>query len=334
MLIKRANLQTALEKVKSGLAGKEIIEQSASFIFMDGNIVTYNDEIAISVPMKKLNFTCAVPGTELLSIISKIKDDELDIDVIDNEFVIKGAKFNAGIRVQSEIILPVDTLKPEKYMTVPPDFRDVLKMCAFSTGSDMNKPVLTCLHICNDKVESTDGFRLTQAKLSVNLNVEFLLPSRAALELVRHEIEKFALTDGWVHFKLGEGVQFSCRTFEGVYPKFDDIIKMWDTHILRFPVDMDGILERASTALIKETSNKVNIYIKDNKITVTGISDVVRYEEISRMRSDKDEVQFNINPTFLRQILSKNSIAEFSIGPPPKLKFTGDNFIHVLAIFG
>ena len=332
MKIKKVDLQAALEKVKGGLAQKELIEQSSSFIFMDGSIITYNDEVAVSIPMKALDFTCAVPGAELMSILSKVKDAEIEVSIIDNELVLAGAKFTARIKIQAEISLPIDTLKPSKWQKTTEEFLAALKMCLFSAGSDMSKPVLTCLHINNNVVESSDSTRLSRMTLEENINATFLLPARAATELCKYEIKSFALTDGWAHFKLESGAQFSCRTFEGKFPDFDPILQVENTHTLRFPPDMDGILERASAALIKDATNQVEIYIKDSKVTVTSASEIVRYEETARMRSSKDDITFRINPTFLRQILADNSTAELADDKVKKLKFVNGNFEHILAL--
>ena len=60
MQINRQNLQKALEIVKPGLSNKEIIEQTTSFAFIDGKVVTYNDEISICHPVEGLTLEGAV----------------------------------------------------------------------------------------------------------------------------------------------------------------------------------------------------------------------------------------------------------------------------------
>ena len=48
MKLNKADLQRALEIVKPGLANKEMIEHSTSFAFINGKVITYNDEISLS----------------------------------------------------------------------------------------------------------------------------------------------------------------------------------------------------------------------------------------------------------------------------------------------
>ena len=72
MKINKVELQEALEKVKPGLASRELIEQSTSFAFMGDRVVTYNDEISISHPVKNLDVTGAVKAQTLYAFLNKI----------------------------------------------------------------------------------------------------------------------------------------------------------------------------------------------------------------------------------------------------------------------
>ena len=52
--VNRVELKEALERVRPGLASKDIIDQATSFAFLKDRVVTYNDEISISHPVKGL----------------------------------------------------------------------------------------------------------------------------------------------------------------------------------------------------------------------------------------------------------------------------------------
>ncbi|NMA23687.1 MAG: hypothetical protein GX938_09320, partial [Spirochaetales bacterium] len=97
MKINKTELQKALEKVKPGLSNKELVEQSTSFAFMGGRIVTYNDEISISHPVKDLNVTGAVKAQSLYAFLSKIKRDEIILEWEENQVVIKAGRSKAGL---------------------------------------------------------------------------------------------------------------------------------------------------------------------------------------------------------------------------------------------
>ena len=75
MKINKAELQTALEKVKPGLASRELIEQSTSFAFMGDRVVTYNDEISISHPVAGVDINGAVKAQALYDFVSEVKKE-------------------------------------------------------------------------------------------------------------------------------------------------------------------------------------------------------------------------------------------------------------------
>jgi hypothetical protein len=77
--MQRQELIDALETVKPGLAQKEIVEQSSSFAFIDGKVVTYNDEISISHPVEGLKVEGAVRAEELYQLLHRITRDEVEI---------------------------------------------------------------------------------------------------------------------------------------------------------------------------------------------------------------------------------------------------------------
>ena len=78
MKISRVELLEALEKVKPGLANKELIEQSTSFAFIGDRVVTYNDEISVSHTVKGLeNMRGAIKAKTLYEFLARVKDRKL-----------------------------------------------------------------------------------------------------------------------------------------------------------------------------------------------------------------------------------------------------------------
>ena len=329
-MISKKELINALQVVRPGLAKKELIEQSASIAFVEGAIATYNDEIAVSYPIKGIDFAGAVPGAELMSVLMKSKDEEVEIGTEGGELSIRGAKFKALIRMSERITLPLDSLKPGRQKPIPEGFISSLSLCLFSAGKDLSKPMLTCIHANDDTAESCDNFRLTQARFSGAVDFPMLLPAVAVRELVKREAVKYSVADGWAHFKDVGGCLFSCRTFEGEYPDLGPIAELEAPYPLKFPPDMDGILDRASVALLDSDVQEVKVSVGKGTVTVKSEGDVIRYEESTEMRSRK-EISFSINPLFLRDILTKHSKAEIA-EDMSKMRFSSEGFLHVIAL--
>ena len=81
MKLNTKDFQEALKIVKPGLARNENIEQSTSFAFKDGHIITYNDNISISHPIDDLDVTGAVIGSTLYDYVMKLKREEMELKI-------------------------------------------------------------------------------------------------------------------------------------------------------------------------------------------------------------------------------------------------------------
>ena len=138
MKIKKQELIKALEVVKPGLAQKEMIEQSTSFAFMEGRVVTYNDEISISHPVKDLDIMGAVKADKLYGFLNKVKAEEIDLQIDDSEIRLTAGKSKAGLVLQAEMKLPLDEIgKIGKWTKVPEGLLDAIKFASFSCSNDM-----------------------------------------------------------------------------------------------------------------------------------------------------------------------------------------------------
>ena len=126
MKINKEQLQRALEIVKPGLANKELIEQSTSFAFMGGKVITYNDSISVSHPVEGLELEGAVLADNLYKFLGKIKKADVDLVVKDNEIILTTGKATAGLTLQSEIKLPLDETLSERgrWQKLPENFID------------------------------------------------------------------------------------------------------------------------------------------------------------------------------------------------------------------
>ena len=179
MKVNKRELQDALTIVEPGLANKEVIEQTTSFAFVKGRVVTYNDEISMSYPVKGLHLTGAVKADKLYALLKKIKlkkdkegkvDENIDITLGEAEIEISYYSMKAGLALQSDIKLPLDQEIAEKgeWKALPEDFMPAIKFTMTCCSRDMSRPVLTCIHI------NKDGFILLFAYLGVVVEFDSL----------------------------------------------------------------------------------------------------------------------------------------------------------------
>jgi DNA polymerase III sliding clamp (beta) subunit (PCNA family) len=338
MKINKTELQTALEKVKPGLANKEIIEQSTHFAFMGDRVVTYNDEISISCKVPNLDLTGAVSAQELYTFLSRIKVDEIEAEVTESEIRLKTGKSTAGLVLYPEIKLPLEELgEIEDWHLLPEDFIKVLSFCRFSCSRDMSRPILTCVHVGLDYMESSDNVRFTYRALEDEIPVpEFLIPATTVQDLARYAVTEIATSKGWVHFRTAdETVTFSCRIFDDNYPNTDKILHLDEEPVeIILPKGLPEVLDRASVFAKAQfdSDTMVTVTLKDKKLLVEAKNAAGWFEETLPVRYTDDPIKFIINPAFLEEMLDKT--ASCFIGGN-KIKFGNedkDGWTHIIGL--
>jgi DNA polymerase III sliding clamp (beta) subunit (PCNA family) len=332
--MKKQDILDALTIVKPGLSNKEIIEQASSFAFIDGNIVTYNDEISIQHPVEGLDFTGAIKAEILYGLLSKVKSEEIEMTVNGNELSVVAGRTKAGITFQEEVKLPLDEINEKtKWKKLPADFSKYLQMSAGACSGDMSTPVLTCVHVVKEGYfMSSDNYKILQAKLTGPMPVEsFLIPANSAIIVAKMNPNKISIGPGWVHFMTEARTIISCRIFEN--DKYPDIVKVLETKgtTISFPVSLAKTLERTGIFAKREHifDEVVELTIQNKKLIVKASCDQGWIEESLNMAYEGEPIKLFITPYLLKDILSRTS--ECVIGKN-KLKFQSEDWIYVSAL--
>ena len=327
----KQSLISTLEKVKKGLATRELIEQSSSFIFEKGHVCTYNDEIFARAPMKT-GFTGVVEAEPLLKLLSKIKDTEITFAVTDNELQIKGKKFSSGILFKKEILIPIDEVHiPKKFKPLPSNFTQQAKLACLTAGISLHEPLLTCVHIFENKVESCDNDRITICTLDSKIDADILIPASNMLKLCDEKLSEYSVDQSWIHFKTQDGVFLSTRLFSDNYVDLQQFIpKRTKGTEITFPKTMETILDRADIFSKDATSQEkiVTLSFRNGKMTVGAKNDKGWFKEKSKSNFD-EQFAFTINIEFMKDILKiTNSISLVE----NSLYFRTENSIHLIKL--
>jgi DNA polymerase III sliding clamp (beta) subunit (PCNA family) len=330
MQINKKDLQTALEIVKPGLDNKETIEQANSFAFIDGKVVTYNDEISISHTVKGLDITGAIQANELYKLLGKLKDDEIEIDVSENEIQVKSGRAKAWFTLQSEIKLPIESIgKIGKWLTLPENFNQAMKFTMSSCSRNMTQPLLTCVHVSEIGCEATDNFRIAQYLFNTPLKAKlFIVPANSVAVIVKMKPIQISNGEGWVHFKNEIGTVLSCRVFENdEYPDVSQFLKVKGSKVT-FPYNTVEILERAmifskTDSMLDES---VDVSIDGKRFELSSQSTNGKFKESVRCDYASEPINFMIIPYLLKDILNETLNCTIS---KDRLKFEGDNWKYV-----
>ena len=331
MKINKNKLQNALELVKPGLANKEMIEQSTSFAFLKGKVVTYNDEISISHPIEEIELEGAIQAEELYKLLGKIKKEEIELTIKDNEVFLKAGRIEAGVSLQEKITLPfTDEIKVQnEWELLPEHFIEALQFTVVSCSVDMSKPVLTCVHVDQRGIiESSDNFRLAKYTLSESFDFEsFLIPASSVLQVIKLKPIKIAKGKGWVHFQTKEKTVISCRILEDKYP---NTISFYNVKGMTFDFPQKTLegLEKAHIFAKRDYTldETINITIADKKLTISSKSTFGWYKESLNIRYSAKPITFSITPYLLKDILNKTNTCQIN---DKMLKFAKNEWEYV-----
>lgn len=310
MKINKSQLTKALEIVAPGLSNKEQIEHSSSFAFMGNRVVTYNDEISISHPVDGLNITGAIKADEFYKFLRKIKKEEFDIELKENEIYFKIGKIQAGIRLETEIRLPLNEIgNIGDWKDLPDNFNEALQFVAPVAGRDALAPVLTCVNIHKDGfMEASDAFKLVKYEMIKEMPIDtFLLPAIISTNVVKLNPKQIAEGNGWVHFRTDEDTVISCRIFSDKYPTTTGAILKVKGAEITLPETIDEMIDRASVFSKRESAfdESVSILIDNNRISIEAKSDAGWFKEKAAIEFEGETISFDITPSLLRNILKE-----------------------------
>ncbi len=338
MKINTVKLRNALSIVKPGLSSKEVLEQTTSFAFSAGRVITYNDEISLSHPFEG-EFEGAIKAEELYGLLSKIDKDEIEMEINDTQLLIKSGRIKAGLKLESEIRLPLKSVpdKMEK-LTDPKVFLGFLSMALKTCSHDMTQPKLTCVSVGSDGVLiGSDSYRLIYCE-GPKLPVEsFLLPASSALEVVKTNPTHIALEKGWAHFKNADGTVISCRKIEDTYisdDRIEDVLTVKGKNKIEFPAKIEEVISRVQQFAKRDSvlDELVEVSIDNGKITLKASSEETgSWIEEKASIDFEGTIKFNMTPSLLRDIfnLTHTALLDPSL---TKMKFVGKGWEYVLML--
>lgn len=324
MIIKREELINDLEMVKAGVSPREFIEQSSCFVFQDGQVITFNDEVACR---KKtvLRTTGAVQATALTEILQKI--NEPDLKVRENEkgeLEFRGKRKAFGIVKDSEIFLPIDRVEiPEKWRALPPEFTEACNMVQHCVSQDENRFLLTCIHLTPDHIEACDNMQALRCQVNTGLKNPTLVRGTSLHHITSLGMDKIALTASWVHFRNPQDLVFSCRRYAEDYPSLDSIFEV-KGHPIVIPKGLKEASERAAVFATDQSGEpQMTVSLREGMLQIKGEGYSGWYKELKKVAYKGPPINFLISPELLKEISDKHSDAQIS---PDKLKITGGSW--------
>jgi len=335
MKVNREKLLCELESVRPGLTPKETIEQSSCFVFKDGRVMTFNDEVFCSIGSSLEEIEGAIKADPLLNLLRKMKEEDVDVQLKDGALLVrdvknKGRSKRAKLRMEDEIRLPVDEVEvPEDWNMMDDKLVELIEMVYSCVSKDESQFVNTCVHIHPDFVEACDNYQMCRCPVSTGLKEPVLIRKGSLVSISGLGMVEFGETDSWFHFRNPSGMVLSCRRYVEDYANLGAFLDVAGKKI-RLP---EGLKEAIATCEVFSNegadSTWVEVSIRSDQIVLKGEGPNGSYCERKKLKPqfEGDPIRFNVNPHLLVQIVDKSRTCIVS---EDRMKVEGDGFAYVV----
>ena len=338
MKIKREEFLSDLIATKAGLSPREFVEQSSCFVFENGEVMTFNDEVACIKPIKiHTDIKGAVQANTLLALLQKFDDDEFELFQNDSgELEFRGKRKRFAVLMEPEIHLPISKVeRPEEWLPLDQRFAEAINLVKHSVSTDDSKFTLTCIHITDDYIEACNNLSLMRVKVELDLGRDVLVRGTAIEEVAPLGMAEIALTKSWLHFRQADkkgsgGLRYACRHYNDEYPDLLPLMK-FEGHRFVIPQSLGEAATRSEVCASDNTGDPVVLVtLKDGKMSLFSEGLTAWSEELlAATYNGKEELGFYIAPDTLRHIATNYKEAELN---QKKLKVSGSGWKYVTVL--
>ena len=328
--IKREELLRKLNAITPGLSAKENIEQSSCFVFKDDKIYTYNEEVFCSIDFES-GLEGAVISKTLLDLLGKLSEEDIGISSTGSSLKIKGKAKQAHITLANEILLPIDTVtlpSEKEWKDLPDAFSDAVSIVAECAGTKKQEFLLTCVHITPKAIEACDNFQMACYSIKTPIKENTLIRRDSIKHIVGLGINKIAETEGFVHFRNGDGLTISCRRYMDEFYDLSAAMQV-DGEEIELPKGISDAAEKASLFTEGAEDQNVSVKLEKDKVTIVGQGTIGKYEERRKVKYSGEPIEFKIAPKVLTNIVKR--FDKYVLGEKSIL-VEGPSFVYVTCL--
>lgn len=355
--VNRQELADVLKKVFPAVGPKENDVQATCFIFREGFVYTYNDDIFMSMPLPDEDENTqsigvlgefAIQAKEFLAFLNKMNDETISLDMEEGKLVVKGRRLKAEIIAEATITMPIDDIAmPEKWYGLDKEVMMALKCCAPVCSKDLTKPLSTCVCLAGNLAEVSDVDKAVRYTMENTLfTKQFYVPGESARVISRYPATRYSWTDGWIWFAPDDDSSpiVACRTYYDNQP-YVDMSALMETEgtLIELPKNTAEALERSevftsSTDLTQITmeDNYLTVEFADNWCVIKSAGGLGKCQEKLRTSYDGPKIAFSTKVEVLVAAIDKGQnfeVCSFDLGYRTShfVKIYDDNVCHILA---
>ena len=299
-----------------------------------------------------------IPARIFTDLIKSYPNDNIDLNLNNNNLIIKCGPFNSNLITQSSDEFPPipesDSLDPT-FTISPSSFNKLINSVIFSAAQDQSRPVLTGVKfsITNNKLTlaSADGFRLSIIYFELeNENIpeiDFIVPAKSLLEVSRilpftkDDVSVFMTkASNQVIFKM-DNYQLTTTLTQGNFPDFNSLIPDSNSTSCTIPKINFKSAVRSLGVLAKDGNGIIRLEISgseqnQNLLMSSKTDELGENSVILEINSSGEDSKIAFNSKYLSDVLdvidSENVILEINGDSNPGLIKPENNseYIHIV----
>lgn len=334
MRVSRGALLEALARVEPGRSTRDFLAQSACYVFSGGSCATFNDEVCCRTASGlDPEFVGAVPGTPLKAALENLTDDDVELRPTKSELIVQGARKRFGVRLEADILLPLDQVEPPAGWTPlaePEEFAAAVRAVCAVAGSDADGFLASCVHLFPAGLEACDGLQALRHGLALPIpeGERFLVRAKSLAPVAGFGPTKIGLTPQWIHLR-NKLLVYSVRRHLDEYMPLDGIFAFRGT-----PATLPkGAIEAAKLGAVFSgdggEDDKVTVNITDGRMRVRGQGVNGWAEADLELAYRGDALAFRIAPAMLEKLVTDHNQCEVG---PGKLRVDGERWSFVCVL--
>ena len=333
MRIKRKEFLEQLESVRPGLSAREVIEQSSCFVFQNKRVFTYNDEIACHRKSLLDDIEGAVQAEPLLAILSKLPEKVIDISIKDNELFIRGKQRKSGIRMESKIVLPVDSVEqPKGWKKLPTNFADAVKWVQPCAGDNQSQFNMTCIHLCKSWMEACDNYQAIRFKIKTDIRKPTLIRKDSIKHIIEMDMIDVSQTRRWIHFRNSSGLTLSCRHWMEEYPNLENLLRKGRGEPWDLPKGLKEAIEKAQVFSSEDPAgDNMIMRLQPGSVTVTGRGAAGWFSGRKKSLYKGSSLEFGISTRILLELVEHFNEYQCKISET-RLKVKGGKLVYITVL--
>jgi hypothetical protein len=334
MILKTAEFNVILENIGNTMRVKHNYENSDSIMFDGKYIYMFNNLIGVFHPFEQKEIKGMVKASSFINLIKKIKEEEFELVVSDNELKVNTKKVKSGFPFNPNLS-DIEVDFECQYKKVPEGLAEGLYLCSFSTAKDDYKS-LNFICINDLFIYSTDNYRISCYYMNKGLdkrNNIYIYANCASILNSYKNIEKYAIDNKFIYLQNDDNSIVAMRI--GSIDNFPDCINLLKDidkkNVIELP---DNLLDALGTAGLfidsdNEGKKKVTVEFNGKKIKLKS-SSVSGWIDIGLRCDSNLKTAFIINADFFAEILK---LTNKVIIHEHKALFETDKFSHLVALY-